>query len=472
MVYLQWLLIRPIGILLFLNAMAIILTFSTSCTADSINPLLQEFIIEYNQKALNKSLQDDSFRGEAGILRIRPEVAATLGMKVLIESDYKKAKHHEDNAHEAYQNTMEALEARSKEKVPGDHARKVVHLYLLYKDHLSTALKSFETYRLRLTPEVDDRLDTKRSTDLMSQILDRSFKKTGHNLRDGLGRFYNECQGEKKRQDDITPENVRFVNTIYRRFVKTSPQVQLDRFDLDRIGPPQKEGSSASWKRILKKRCPQCVPILEETLKAYEESAYFVDPLLFIALIRRESSFDPLAVSHVGAGGLLQIMPRTGKDLGMKNIFDPPYFEEAFALLKKERGYRKQALRALAMITNPSDTAVAQKARDHMKEAFLLKGQREKLFDRYRSELLTHRNDDRLQPNLAIEFGYKYFSSLMKTQKGDISLALASYNAGPHRVATYGGIPPFRETVNFRNRVLKYYRQYRNMAEGDHAINP
>jgi soluble lytic murein transglycosylase-like protein len=106
-----------------------------------------------------------------------------------------------------------------------------------------------------------------------------------------------------------------------------------------------------------------------------------------------------------------------------------------------------------------------------MKEAFLLKEQRKKLFDRYRSELLTHRDDDRLQPNLAIEFGYKYFSSLLKTQKGDMSLALASYNAGPHRVAAYGGIPPFRETVNFRNRVLKYYRQYRRMAESGNAIN-
>jgi soluble lytic murein transglycosylase-like protein len=211
---------------------------------------------------------------------------------------------------------------------------------------------------------------------------------------------------------------------------------------------------------------------LEETLKVYREAAYFVDPLLFIALIRKESSFDPLAVSHVGAGGLLQIMPRTGKDLGMKNIFDPPYFEEAFALLRKERSYRKQALRALTMIKDSGDTVVAQKARDHMKEAFLIKDRREKLFDRYRSELLTHRDDDRLQPHLAIEFGYKYLTSLMKTQKGDVSLALASYNAGPHRVATYGGIPPFRETVNFRNRVLKYYRQYRKMAEMENDKNP
>ena len=49
---------------------------------------------------------------------------------------------------------------------------------------------------------------------------------------------------------------------------------------------------------------------------------------------------------------------------------------------------------------------------------------------------------------------------MMKMQKGDISLALASYNAGPHRVKQYGGVPPFTETVGFRNRVLRYYRDY------------
>jgi len=49
---------------------------------------------------------------------------------------------------------------------------------------------------------------------------------------------------------------------------------------------------------------------------------------------------------------------------------------------------------------------------------------------------------------------------MMDLQKGDISLALSSYNAGPGRVDQYGGIPPFSETVTFRNRVLRYYRDY------------
>jgi len=54
---------------------------------------------------------------------------------------------------------------------------------------------------------------------------------------------------------------------------------------------------------------------------------------------------------------------------------------------------------------------------------------------------------------------------LMKKQKGDISLALASYNAGPHRVREFNGIPPYEETVHFRNRVLQYYREYLRKAK-------
>lgn len=47
-----------------------------------------------------------------------------------------------------------------------------------------------------------------------------------------------------------------------------------------------------------------------------------VDSNLVAAVIEVESNFEPDAVSHKGAQGLMQIMPATGKDLGLKKPFD------------------------------------------------------------------------------------------------------------------------------------------------------
>jgi soluble lytic murein transglycosylase-like protein len=56
---------------------------------------------------------------------------------------------------------------------------------------------------------------------------------------------------------------------------------------------------------------------------------YRVDPTLIYLIMREESRFNYRAVSHVGARGLMQLMPGTARRLGVINIHDPVQNVEA-----------------------------------------------------------------------------------------------------------------------------------------------
>jgi len=117
---------------------------------------------------------------------------------------------------------------------------------------------------------------------------------------------------------------------------------------------------------------------------------YGVNSALVKAVIQAESRFNPLAVSPVGAKGLMQLMPLIAKEYGALDPLDA-----------------KQNIFA----------------------------------------------------------GVKYLSNLLDRYNGNVSMALAGYNAGPTAVKRFRGIPPYRETRG-------YVRKIQNLiAEGVKATS-
>ena len=73
-------------------------------------------------------------------------------------------------------------------------------------------------------------------------------------------------------------------------------------------------------------------------------------------------------------------------------------------------------------------------------------------------------------PDENVEGGVKYLRYLLDRYEGNISLALAAYNAGETAVKKWGTIPPYPETQNYVQRIMRIYGGYENVRRPRYTI--
>jgi soluble lytic murein transglycosylase-like protein len=68
---------------------------------------------------------------------------------------------------------------------------------------------------------------------------------------------------------------------------------------------------------------------------------------------------------------------------------------------------------------------------------------------------------DVTDPAQALDGGAKYLKQQLDRFGGDVTLALAAYNAGPGAVQQHGGVPPYAETQSYVKKVQAFAAAYR-----------
>jgi hypothetical protein len=254
-------------------------------------PILKKYIIEYNIQAIEKSLRDDTYRGEEGILAVNPEEAKSLGIKTVINDDYLESMRLFKEANECLEKAKKAMSTSVKEKTDGYYAAEISENALKYKKKFAEAKKRLIRYHLHLNPDNDDRLNETVCSKIIDRILDESLSSQTKGLRDKLALFYNKCHGVVAKNFPLTDNNTRFVNYVFNGFLKESSREERKKHDLDLCYNAR---GSYKWKDAAGFGTSEYALLIDEAFKKLGDTIYPVDPLLFMALIKKESSFKPV----------------------------------------------------------------------------------------------------------------------------------------------------------------------------------
>lgn len=77
---------------------------------------------------------------------------------------------------------------------------------------------------------------------------------------------------------------------------------------------------------------------------------------------------------------------------------------------------------------------------------------------------------DPFVPSESIRGGARHLRQLLQRYRGDYTRAAAAYNAGAGAVAKHGGVPPYRETLAYVEKVARLHASYR-VALGKSPLN-